>query len=111
MFVPSYVLKKLGSKWAMVFSMLCYSLYIAAQFYPKLFTLIPAAVILGFAAAPLWIAKCAYLTKAGNRYADLQGIAVEPIIVRFFGIFFLFFQTSLVWGNIISSWGMCIKNA
>lgn len=28
-----------------------------------MYTLVPAAIILGFGAAPLWIAKCAYLTK------------------------------------------------
>ena len=32
-------------------------------------------------------------------------VEVEPIIVRFFGIFFLFFQSSSVWGNLISSLG------
>jgi hypothetical protein len=63
MFVPSYLLKKFGPKWGMTFAMFCYSLYIGAQFYPRLYTLVPAAVILGFGAAPHWIAKCAYLTK------------------------------------------------
>ena len=63
MFIPSYILKKIGSKWGMVCAMFCYSLYIGAQFYPRLYTLVPAALILGFGAAPLWIAKCAYLTK------------------------------------------------
>ena len=62
-FTPSLVIKYLGSKWTMVGSMLCYSFYIMAQFYPAFETLLPAAVILGFAAAPLWISKCAYLTK------------------------------------------------
>merc|ERR1712008_114454 len=32
-----------------------------------------------------------------------MGQAVEPIIVKFFGIFFLFFQSSSIWGNLISS--------
>ena len=63
MFVPSYMLRKLGSKWSMVIAMFCYSLYIGAQFYPRIYTLVPAAVVVGFGAAPLWIAKCAYLTK------------------------------------------------
>ena len=41
--------------------------------------------------------------QVGNRYAELSGVPVEPIIVRFFGIFFLFFQSSSVWGHLISS--------
>jgi hypothetical protein len=44
--------------------------------------------------------------QIGNKYAELDGVAVEPIIVRFFGIFFLFFQFSSVFGNAISSAGL-----
>ena len=43
--------------------MLCYSTYIGAQFYPEFYTLIPGAVILGMGAAPMWSAKCTYLTQ------------------------------------------------
>ena len=110
MFLPSFLIKKLSTKWTMVLSMLCYSLYIAAQFYPKYSTLIPGAVVLGLGAAPMWSAKCTYLTQVGNRYADLCKVDVEPIIVRFFGIFFLFFQSSSIWGPLISSAGKCSKN-
>lgn len=63
MFLPSWVIKKCTVKWAMVLSMLCYSTYIAAQFYPRFYTLIPAAIILGLGAAPMWSAKCTYLTQ------------------------------------------------
>jgi len=51
----------------------------------------------------MWSAKCTYLTQVGEVYANLMQVEVEPIIVRFFGIFFLFFQSSSVWGNLISS--------
>ena len=63
MFVPSFLIKKLTVKWAMVVSMFCYSSYIAAQFYPQFYTLIPGAIILGLGAAPMWSAKCTYLTQ------------------------------------------------
>ena len=43
--------------------MLCYSTYIGAQFYPEFYTLIPGAIILGMGAAPMWSAKCTYLTQ------------------------------------------------
>ena len=43
--------------------------------------------------------------QIGNKYAELDGIQVEPIIVRFFGIFFLFFQFTFVVGSAISSAG------
>ena len=53
----------MGAKWGMVLAMFGYSLYIGAQLYPRIYTLVPTAVVVGFGAAPLWIAKCAYLTK------------------------------------------------
>ncbi|TRY61495.1 hypothetical protein TCAL_05719 [Tigriopus californicus] len=104
MFLPSVIIKTISVKWTMVFSMFCYSTYIAAQFYPSFGTLIPGAIILGLGAAPMWSAKCTYLTQVGNKYAEVTGVQVEPIIVRFFGIFFLFFQFASVWGSLISSW-------
>lgn len=34
---------------------------------------------------------------------------MEPVIVKFFGIFFLFFQSSSIWGNLISSVVLSLK--
>ncbi|CAB4067613.1 UNC93-like protein,Protein unc-93 homolog A [Lepeophtheirus salmonis] len=91
-------------KWTLVFSMLCYSLYIGAQFYPKFYTLIPAAIVLGMGAAPMWSAKCTYLTQVGNKYAEVTGKSVEKSCGSiFFGIFFFFFQCSSILGHLISS--------
>jgi len=103
MFVPTFLIKKLTVKWAMVVSMFCYTAYIGAQFYPHFGTLIPGAIILGMGAAPMWSAKCTYLSQVGGIYGEITQEPVEPIIVRFFGIFFLFFQSSSIWGNLISS--------
>ncbi len=65
----------------------------------------PAAALVGLAAAPLWTAKCAYLTLMGNLYGALTDTDVEVVIVRFFGIFFAIFQSGGLWGNLISSLG------
>lgn len=102
-FVPSWLIKKLKTKYTIALCMLGYSTYIAAQFYPEIYTLVPTAIILGLGAAPMWSAKCTYLTKVGAIYGDLVGEESEVIITRFFGIFFLFFQSTQVWGNLISS--------
>lgn len=104
-FVPTFVIKRLTVKWTLCFSMLCYIPYIACQFYPRFYTLVPAGVILGIGAAPMWAAKATYLTQVGGIYAKLTDQAVDGIIVRFFGFFFLAWQTSELWGNLISSLG------
>lgn len=104
MFVPTWLIKTLSCKWTLVLCQLCYSLYIIAQFWPSFATLIPTAAIVGIGAAPMWSAKCTYLTQVGNRYAALiNDKSPEPSINRFFGFFFMFFQTSQIWGNLISS--------
>ncbi|CAG9855697.1 unnamed protein product [Phyllotreta striolata] len=102
-FVPTFLIKKLTVKWTLCFSLLCYAPYIAAQFYPRFYTLIPAGILVGIGAAPMWASKATYLTQAAGVYAKLTDQAVDGIIVRFFGFFFLAWQTAELWGNLISS--------
>jgi len=102
-FVPTYAIRRLTVKWALCISMLCYAPYIAAQFYPRFYTLVPAGILVGLGAAPMWASKATYLTSLGQVYAKLTDQAVEAIIVRFFGFFFLAWQTAELWGNLISS--------
>ncbi|KAJ1523258.1 hypothetical protein ONE63_001137 [Megalurothrips usitatus] len=102
-FVPTFLIKRLTVKWTLCASMLCYAPYIAAQFYPKFYTLVPAGVLLGLGAAPMWAAKATYLTQVGAVYAKITDQAVDGIIVRFFGFFFLAWQTAELWGNLVSS--------
>ncbi|XP_021940392.1 UNC93-like protein isoform X2 [Zootermopsis nevadensis] len=102
-FVPTFLIKRLTVKWTLCFSMLMYAPYIGAQFFPRFYTLVPAGVILGLGAAPMWASKATYLTQVGGVYAKLTDQAVDAIVVRFFGFFFLAWQTAELWGNLISS--------
>ncbi len=67
-FVPSFVIRHLGLKWTLVASMSCYTLYMVANFFPSWATLIPASILVGLGAAPLWSAKCTYLTSIGKGF-------------------------------------------
>lgn len=104
-FVPTFLIKRLTVKWTLCLSMLCYAPYIGSQFYPKFYTLVPAGVLLGLGAAPMWAAQATYLTQVGGVYAKLTDQPVDAIVVRFFGFFFLAWQTAELWGNLISSLG------
>ena len=103
MFMPSILIKYLKVKWTLVVCIFCYSTYMAAQFYPQFYTLIPTAFILGLGAAPMWSAKCTYLNQVAHKMAQLEGVATELIVVKFFAIFFFFFQCNSIIGNIIST--------
>lgn len=104
-FIPTFLIKRLTVKWTLCLSLLCYAPYIGSQFYPRFYTLVPAGVLLGLGAAPMWAAKATYLTQVGGIYAKLTDQPVDGIIVRFFGFFFLAWQTAELWGNLVSSLG------
>ena len=63
MFLPTFIIKTFTVKWGLVMCMFCYTAYIATQFYPQFYTIIPGAIIVGIGAAPMWSAKCTYLTQ------------------------------------------------
>lgn len=46
-FLPTILIKKLGVKWTIFFSQLAYVLYIGANIFPRYYTLVPGAIILG----------------------------------------------------------------
>lgn len=103
MFLPPILIKKVGCKWTIAGSMCCYIAFFLGNFHASWYTLIPTSVILGVGGAPLWSAKCTYLTIAGNSHAKKAGKNGKDIINQYFGIFFLIFQSSGIWGNLISS--------
>ncbi|KAJ2949245.1 hypothetical protein O0L34_g6195 [Tuta absoluta] len=102
-FLPAIVIKWLGCKWAVAFSFIAYMPFICAQFYPRLYTLVPAGMMVGFGGGPLWCAKCTYLSVVAEPYSKLSGIPVDVLVVRFFGLFFMFYQMAQIWGNMVSS--------
>ncbi|CAC5397843.1 Protein unc-93 homolog A [Mytilus coruscus] len=103
MLFPSFVIAHLGCKWTVALSMWCYIVYMALNFYAIWETIIPASIIVGLGAATLWSAKCSYLTQLAVWYARLTDATEDDVINRFFGFFFMIFQTSQIWGNLISS--------
>nr|XP_034831775.1 UNC93-like protein [Maniola hyperantus] len=102
-FLPVVVIKWLGTKWAMSVSFITYMPYIAAQLYPRFWTLIPAGLFVGLGGGPLWCSKCTYLSIVSEVQSKITNISAEALLVRFFGVFFMIFQLNQVWGNLISS--------
>ncbi|CBY15916.1 unnamed protein product [Oikopleura dioica] len=103
LFVPTIAIQKLGLKWSLAFSFTGYIVYTAANFYPEFYTLIPAAIYLGFCAAPLWSSQCQYLTVSAEKLSKVAGKTTESWVNRMFGTFFFVFQLNQLFGNLISS--------
>ncbi|KAL1497818.1 hypothetical protein ABEB36_008713 [Hypothenemus hampei] len=102
-FLPVIVIRWLGVKWSISLAFVAYIPFILAQFYPRFYTMIPAGLAVGLGGGPLWCAKCTYLTILSEAYHKVTGVGSDIIVTRFFGVFFLFYQFSQVWGNLISS--------
>ncbi|XP_014441874.1 LOW QUALITY PROTEIN: protein unc-93 homolog A [Tupaia chinensis] len=103
MFLPPILIARLGCKWTIAGSMCGYVAFSLGNFYASWYTLIPTSILLGLSAAPLWSAQCTYLTVLGNRHAGRAGQQAKDVVNQYFGIFFLIFQSSGVWGNLISA--------
>ncbi|XP_076469835.1 UNC93-like protein isoform X2 [Babylonia areolata] len=102
-FLPKFVIAQLGCKWTIPVCMIGYATYMAANFHAVIWLMTLTAVILGIGAAPMWSAKCTYLTQLGVWYSRLTKQSEDAVINKFFGFFFMVFQTSQIWGNMISS--------
>lgn len=92
----------------MSLAFITYMPFVAAQFYPRSYTLIPTGVAIGIGASALWCSKATYLTVVAEAFSVLTKNSAKSkvFVVRFFGIFYFFFQTAQVWGNLISSSGV-----
>nr|XP_002817631.3 protein unc-93 homolog A isoform X2 [Pongo abelii] len=103
MFLPPLLIERLGCKGTIILSMCGYVAFSVGNFFASWYTLIPTSILLGLGAAPLWSAQCTYLTIMGNTHAEKAGKHGKDMVNQYFGIFFLIFQSSGVWGNLISS--------
>ena len=79
MFLPTFIIKTFTVKWGLVMCMFCYTAYIATQFYPQFYTIIPGAIIVGIGAAPMWSAKCTYLTQVRISKISIKRYACTKI--------------------------------
>jgi hypothetical protein len=91
------------AKWTLALGALCFLLWFGANFYPTFYTLIPAALVAGFGNGLLWTAESAYLLKLAFDSACQRKDTLEPKMFRFHGIFLAGFQTTHIWGNLLSS--------
>lgn len=103
LFLSVFLIRRIGCKWTMAASILCYVPYMGAQLYPRTYTLVPTALLMGLAAAPLWSAKCTYLCVVADVYSRASGANLKTARDRIIGSFFMIFLFSMVWGNLISS--------
>ncbi|KAH8339257.1 hypothetical protein KR074_009063 [Drosophila pseudoananassae] len=103
--LPTLMIRQLTCKGTLVLGMFCFLPYIGLQLYSKFYTLVPAGILLGVAAAPMWAAQATYLTQISQIYAIITSSSVDAVITLFFGMFFFAWQNADTIGNLLSSLG------
>ena len=101
--VAPTVIRYITTKWTIVIAFVLFLLYVVANVYPRGFTLIPAAVLLGLLTGPLWSAQSTYLTTLALRHAQENHQLYDTTLICFNGIFTGLFQTSHIWGHILTA--------
>eukprot|EP00731_Ephydatia_muelleri_P023291 Em0015g874a len=83
--------------------MVCHFIYVASNYYPDWYTLIPSSVLLGFASAPIGAAASVHLIDIAVKTAPALKETQQNLIGQFTAIQFLFFPLSQIPGNLASS--------
>ncbi|XP_021973274.1 UNC93-like protein 3 [Helianthus annuus] len=98
----SSVVRKLGSKNALLLGTTGYWLYIAANLKPSWYTMVPASLYLGFAAAILWVGEGTYLTATARSQANDHKLHEGTVIGHFNGEFWGIFASHQLVGNLLT---------
>ena len=102
-FFATSIVQRVRPKRTMVLCMCNYIFYIAANFYPHYYTLVPASLCVGFCMGILWTAQATYLTNIAACYAELTGKVLRNVVSKFNGTFFGIFGISQIIGGIITA--------
>ena len=97
------IINTFTAKWTLSFGMFSFILWIGANFYPRFYTLIPFGIIAGMGQGILWTAESSYILKLAFDSSRVTKDGLERSVFRFHGIFLACFQTTHIWGNLISS--------
>ncbi|XP_062569224.1 protein unc-93 homolog A-like [Saccostrea cucullata] len=105
------IISYIGSKGALVVSWIALCIYVGANYYPAGYVLIPGAGIEGLATGLMWTAQGALVTSIAMEYAKITEGSFDHILSKFFGIFCAAFQSTQIWGNLISSLVLVNENS
>lgn len=104
------VVDYLGARWSLFTGFLFIAAYCVANWVAttapddnslQYAVLLPTAALLGFGASFLWTAQGSYLTTASEHYALASGLKQKAALGSFNGIFWAFFQTTQLSGNLL----------
>ncbi|XP_005112147.2 uncharacterized protein LOC101853209 [Aplysia californica] len=101
--VSPIIINLFTAKWALCIGIHCFLIWFGANFHPTFYTLIPTSMFVGLGKGILWSAENAYVLRLACESSRVKRTTLESEMFRFHGIFLACFQTTHIWGNLISS--------
>ncbi|GAB4833794.1 hypothetical protein Ancab_032043 [Ancistrocladus abbreviatus] len=98
----SLVVRKMGSKKALVLGTSGYWLFTAANLKPSWYMMVLASLYMGFAASIIWVGQGTYLTSTARSHAKDCNLHEGTVIGNFNGEFFGMFASHQVIGNLLT---------
>ena len=99
----STVIRILGTKYTAALSYALAGLYIIANFYPRWYTLVPVAVLVGIGLGPQFASLNIHITTIAIRYAPALKENPDYLVSLFTGIHTMFFKFSYIPGNLATT--------
>ncbi|XP_076804837.1 protein unc-93 homolog A-like [Clavelina lepadiformis] len=93
------VISRFKCKRCLVFAAIGYTAYTAANFYPAIYTLLPAGLILGASTGIFWPAAIVYVINLAKLRSLKTKEDVEKVTAKYFGIFYGVTNFSIVFGT------------
>ena len=101
-FAPA-IIDKVATKWMIVVGLSFYLLWVSANLYPSFYTLMPTSLAAGLGQSLAWGAQVVYMQRLASDYAHTSRQMSHYEMYKFNGVFLAAFQTSHIWGNLVSS--------
>lgn len=105
-FATPAIIYHLGIKVTITMGWIVHCIYIACNFYPQWWTLIPASLLLGLVSCPLWTSIETFMSALTHTKVKLdssKGATLHGTFSRINGLFFAIFTGSQLSGNVLSS--------
>ncbi|XP_060072143.1 protein unc-93 homolog A-like [Ylistrum balloti] len=103
MFLASFSIDRFGVKLTLFLSTFTTLSLMAANLYPVWAIMVPASIVCGLGAGPMWASQSAYVSELSKHYANITQTKLKDSLSFFFGIFFMSLNGSKITGNLLSS--------
>ena len=103
LFVSGVLVHTLGSKYSSCIGYALHLFYIAANYYPSWYTLIPGSAICGIGNGIMWVSVEVHLSQSARSHATLLNKSPNNLIGLFMGALIFSMKAGQVYGGLTSS--------